>query len=182
MMSTIPASPTNRAEALAAFDTARDRFLVAFAQAPDEALAFVPPGDEYAVGVLVPHLVDPMERYMNQFRRILQANFGPLDFSTDTERLAREAQHHAELAAMRPTGADRPRLLAEMEAAHQQVRHTVGQLEDATFTRQAPVIYAGGSEPYPTSCRDIMGWLIDHYDEHTTQVADLLTSWWRRGL
>jgi hypothetical protein len=181
-MSTTADSLTDRTAALAAFDAAREAFLAAFAQAPDEALTYVPEGDEYAIGTLLAHLVDPMERYMDVFARTRRADFGPVDFAADTERAARESRRHAELVAMQPTGADRPRLLAELEAAHQQVRGTVGALEEATFTRQAPVIYSAGSEPYPTSCRDIMGWLIDHYDEHITQVGDLLARWRGHGL
>jgi DinB superfamily len=180
-MSTAPATLTDVPTALAAFDSARDAFLAAFARAPNDALGYVPTGDEYAIGVLVMHLVDPMDRYMSVFDLMRCAGFGRVDFSADAERTAREASRHADLVAARPTGADRQRLIDELQAAHQRVRTTVGTLDADTFARQAPVIYTAGADPYPTSCRDIMGWLIDHYAEHTTQIADLLADWRRQG-
>lgn len=176
-MSTTPANLAGSAAALARFDAARDAFLAAFAQAPDAALAYVPEGDEYAVGTLVAHLADPMRRYLEVFALIQSADFGPVDFSADAERTAREARRHAELVAMRPTGTDRSHLLADMDAAHRDVHATLATLDDATYTRQAPVIYSTGAAPYPTSFEDILGWLTDHYDEHTTQVGELLARW-----
>lgn len=181
-MSTAPASPSDRAAALATFDAARDAFLAAFAQAPDEALAYVPEGDEYAVGTLVPHLADVIDRYLGQFERMRQSSFAPLDLAADADSATRQSRRHAELAAFRPTAADRPRMLAELTDAHQRVHRTVHALDEATFTRQAPVIYSAGTDLYPTSCRDIMGWLSGHYDEHTTQVGQLLSRWRGHGL
>src|SRR3954447_11477776 len=64
---------------LKAFDEARDRFLAAFAQAPDEALPFVPPGDEYAIGVLPIHMLDPITRYMTLFELMVANDFGLVD-------------------------------------------------------------------------------------------------------
>ena len=169
--------PSEQEAALARFDAARDAFLEAFAQAPDEALAYVPTGEEYAVGTLLEHLNDPMRRYMNVFHRIRRADFGLVDLAADAERTTREEGRHAELVAMRPTGADRERLLAQLRATHQEVCGEVGALDEAAFVRQAPVIYSAGAQPYPTAYRDIMGWLVDHYEEHTAHVADLLRRW-----
>lgn len=165
------------AHALAAFDTARDTFLAAFAQAPDAALAYVPPGDEYALGGLLQHLCDPIDRYLDVYGRIVRAEFGLVDLAADPEFAAREARLHAAVVAARPTGADRPRLLAALQAAHGRVRAAFGALDAAAFARQAPVIYAAGAAPYPTAARDIVGWLADHYDEHTAQVRTMLAGW-----
>ena len=41
---------SDRAAVVAAFDAARDRFLAAFAEVPDEALTYLPEGDEFAIG------------------------------------------------------------------------------------------------------------------------------------
>ncbi len=163
--------------ALTAFDAARDAFLAAFADVPDAALAYVPAGDEYAVGTLLPHLCDPINRYLDVLGLARNAGFGLVDLAADPMRAEREAQRHAQLAATRPTGADRARLLADLAFAHEQAHGAVAALDGATFLRQAPVIYSAGSEPSPTSCQDIMGWLTDHYDEHTTQVGTMLAGW-----
>lgn len=171
--------PRGTQEALAAFDHARDAFLAAFAQAPDEALPFVPSGDEYAIGVLPIHLQVPMRDYMTLFAAIERNGFAPLDNSPDASRAEADARQHADLAARRPTGDERAAILIDLARSHQQVRERIAPLDDATFTRQAPVIYSAGAAPYPTSARDIMGWLIDHYNEHTEQVGTLLAQWRR---
>jgi hypothetical protein len=164
-------------EALAAFDQARDAFLTAFAQAPDEALSFVPPGDEYALGVLPIHLQDPMHDYMTLFAAMLRGGFAPLDRSSDASGADAAARHHADLAAQRPTGAERANMLRDLARAHQYVHTTVESLDEATFNRQAPITYSAGALPFPTSARDIMGWLTDHYREHTEQIGAMLELW-----
>src|SRR5260370_145436 len=107
------------------------------------------------------------------------AAFGSLDRTGPTEADSVSPERHAAIVAARPTGAERGALLAELAAAHERVRALVTSLDEATFMRSAPVIYPPASAPYATSCRDIMGWLTDHYDEHTAQVGQLLEAWRR---
>src|SRR5215471_7684783 len=164
-------------EQLNTFDEARDHFLAAFAQAPDEALPFVPPGDEYAIGVLPIHLLDPITRYMTVFEQMMASDFALVDRAGDPAALAWEAERHAHSAATRPTGAERAGMLRDLTAAHQKVVDRFSALDAATFTSQGPVIYPGSSDPYPTSAQDILGWLTDHYDEHTVQMGQLLDQW-----
>jgi DinB superfamily len=173
-------SASESATALAAFDQARDVFLAAFAQAPDEALPYVPPGDEYALGILPVHLQDPIHDYMDLFERIVRTDFASFDMSADAdaaEKAEASARHHRALAEQRPTGDDRAEMLADLARAHESVRARFAPLDDATFTRQAQVVFAGGGAPYPTSARIVVGWMTDHYDEHTQQVGELLTRW-----
>jgi DinB superfamily len=178
-MSAQTASGDGRTAALADFDSARDRFLAAFAAAPDAALPFVPAGEEYALGVLPMHLQDPMRHYMAVFDMIQVAGYSPLDLTGTAEEAAVSPERHAQIVATRPTGAERADMLAALDAAHERVRARVTALDEATFMRAAPVVYGPGAAPYPTSCRDIMGWLTDHYDEHTAQVGQLLEAWRR---
>src|SRR5258706_37888 len=96
---------------------------------------------------------------------------GRLDLTATTGADSVSPERHAAIVAARPTGAERGALLAELAAAHERVRALVTTLDEATFVRSAPVIYPPASAPYATSCRDIMGWLTDHYDEHTAQAA-----------
>jgi hypothetical protein len=171
---TADASVTER---LRTFDEARDHFLAAFAQAPDEALPFVPPGDEYAIGVLPIHLLDPITRYMGVFEQLMANDYGLVNRASDPAALAWEAERHAHSVATRPTGAERAGMLRDLAAAHQGVVTRFSALDAAAFTRQGPVIYPGSADPYPTSAQDILGWLTDHYDEHTAQMAQLLDAW-----
>src|SRR5947209_1801998 len=121
---------------LKTFDEARDHFLAAFAQAPDEALPFVPPGDEYAIGVLPIHMLDPITRYMTVFDQIMAGDFALVDRAADPAALAWEAERHQHSVATRPTGAERPGMLADLAAAHQRVVERFSALDAATFTRQ----------------------------------------------
>jgi hypothetical protein len=168
-------------EALAAFDHAYAAFLAAFGQAPDEALGYVPPGDEYALGVLPPHLQEVLQRYTWVLQQMVQSDFAPVDRSLDTEQEANEAKLHAFLVTARPTGADRAPMLAELAAAHQAAMRQLAALDAATSTRAVPVIYSAGSAPYPTSARDILGWLSDHYQEHIAQIGSMLAQWQAEG-
>ena len=175
-MSTSDLSEGQR-QALDAFDAARERFLAAFAQAPDEALAYIPEGDEYAIGTLLPHIRDTIDHYLGTLGLIREAGFGPVDLSSDPNTAQREAARHADLVALRPTVADRARLLGDLADAHRHVHEEVSALDGEDYDRQAPVVYSAGSEPFPTSCRDIMGWITAHYDEHTAQVTSMITGW-----
>lgn len=176
-MSAQAESGTGRAAALARFDRAYQDFLATFAQAPNEAMPYVPAGDEYALGGLLLHLQHPLRDYTDLLRRMLRADFAQVDLSADVARTATQEQRHEKLITWRPTGADRAGLLSGLESAHQEARAQLAALDDATFTRSAPVIYSAGTDPYPTSASDIIGWLIDHYQEHIVQVQAMLQDW-----
>jgi hypothetical protein len=171
---------TDRAAALTDFDTARDTFLAAFATVPDAALGYLPPGDDYALGALLKHLGDSMHHYLAVLDLVQAADYAPLDL-TQTAEPGTETERHAATVATRPSPADRAALLADLVATHESVRRRALDLDAAAFVRQAPVVYSPGGPSYPTGCGDILGWLADHYDEHTTQVGQLLASWRAAG-
>ena len=166
---------------IARFDAARDSFLTAFAQAPDEALPYTPAGEEYALGILPLHLQDSMNHYLDVYNRMTAANFGPVNLGADPALAQREAAQHQRLVTTKPTGANRAALLDDLNATHRRVTERFSALDDATVTRQANVIYSPGTAPYPTSVADILGWLTDHYDEHIAQTAQLLERWQSEG-
>ncbi len=176
-MSESPSTQGQAASLAARFDAARDTFLAAFAQAPDEALPYTPAGEDYALGVLPIHLQDSMNHYLDVYQRVTAANYGPVDLGADPANAAHAAEQHQRLTVTKPTGADRAAMLADLDATHRRVTERFRTLDDETVTRQAAVVYAPGSEPYPTSVADIFGWLTDHYDEHVAQTAQLLARW-----
>jgi hypothetical protein len=159
------------------FDAARDGFLAAFAQAPDEALPYTPAGEEYALGILPLHLQDSMNHYLDVYDRMTAANFGPVDLGVAPALAQQEAAQHQRLVTTKPTGADRAALLDSLNATHRRVTERFSALDDAAVARQADVVYSPGTDPYPTSVADIFGWLTDHYDEHIAQTAQLLDRW-----
>lgn len=173
-------SPTAQGQAaalVAHFDAARDAFLAAFAQAPDEALPYTPAGEEYALGVLPLHLQDSMSHYLDVYDRLSAASYGLVDLTADSARMAHDAELHARLITTKPTGADRAGMLADLTALHQRLNARFGGLDDAALTRKGDVVYTPGTEPYPTSVADIFGWLTDHYDEHVAQTTQLIERW-----
>ena len=180
-MSDASISESQAARLLTRFGAARDAFLAAFAQAPDAALPYTPAGDEYALGVLPPHLQDTMNHYLDVYARMADAHYGPVDLAADPARAEREAERHRRLVVTKPTGADRAGLLGDLAATHQRVHERFAALDDATVARKADVIYSAGTDPYPTSVADIFGWLTDHYDEHSEQTGRLLAQWQSEG-
>ncbi|HLJ81132.1 MAG TPA: DinB family protein [Ktedonobacterales bacterium] len=169
--------PPTREASLSALDQAYVQFLEAFRDVPDEALSYVPAGDEYALGILPEHLCDPLWKYSSQLDAMVRADFSQIDLSLDNIYEEAQARRHADLAAWRPLSAERGAMLARLKTAHQHAHSRLAALDDVTFTRTAPIVYTAGSEPYPTAARDIAGWLIDHYDEHTAQTRELLVRW-----
>jgi len=173
-----PTDPQGQAATLIArFDEARDGFLAAFAQAPDEALPYTPTGEEYALGILPLHLQDSMNHYLDVYDRMTAASFGPVNLGADPTLAQQEAAQHQRLVTTKPTGADRAALLDSLNATHRRVTERFAALDDMAVTRQADVVYSPGTDPYPTSVADIFGWLTDHYDEHIAQTAQLLERW-----
>ncbi len=166
-----------REAAILALDQAYAAFLEAFREVPDKALRFVPAGEEYALGILLEHLCDPLWSYSSQLDAMLRADYAQIDLSGDQVLAAAKATRHAKLAAWRPDASERAGMLERLATAHQHARSRLAALDDATFTRAAPVVYAAGTEPLPTSARDIAGWLTQHYDEHTAQTRSLLAQW-----
>jgi hypothetical protein len=159
------------------YDSAYRRFLVAFSAVPDSALDYLPADDEYALGVLSEHLSFTLWSYALQLDAMLDANFTLVDLSEDRMRAAEHERRRAELVVWRPSPADRPPMLRRLETAHHHYRTQIALLDEFTFERKAPIIYAAGSQHYPTSARDITRWLTDHYAEHTLQAQDLLRRW-----
>jgi DinB family protein len=163
----------DRDQALADFDRARAEWQQAFVRVPDNALDFLKPGDDYALGGLQVHVNWVLSHYLQVLRAISAARF------TETRS---EDPPGAEARALRdaksglPPGSRR-KALEEMARLHEAFRAAMDLLPDEDWTRQCPVVYGPGQDPYPTSPEDILGWLRDHYREHIAQSADLIAEW-----
>jgi hypothetical protein len=159
-----------RDAALADFEAARKEWESAFTQVPDGALAYLKPGDDYALGGLQVHV----NWVLTHYRRILDgiiagrfAQLGPQDAPGEAQAAGQNAK--AGLKA-----GDRARFLEEMGRLHSGVAAAISRMPDVDWSRKADVIYGEGQDPYPTSPEDILGWLRDHYREHVQQSADLI--------
>jgi len=159
----------DRENALADFDHARDDFEDAFEKVPDEALGYMPEGDDYSIGYLLTHITDVLTKYAGTVDKIQEAGYGEVHLSEDGEPGVPADQTIVRAAS-----------LEQMEAAHDTLAGKLREMAYKDFHRQAPVYYPGSTEPYPTGASDIIGWVTEHYREHIAHVAELLEGWNRR--
>jgi hypothetical protein len=163
----------DRDAALADFDAARKEWEAAFAQVPDGALAYLKPGDDYALGGLQVHVNWVLTHYRRALDGIVAGGFKPLG-PQDSPGEADAAAHKAREGLAK---GDRAKSIGDMARLHTAVTAAATKISSADWSRKAEVVYGEGQDPYPTSPEDIVEWLRDHYREHVTQSADLIDAW-----
>jgi hypothetical protein len=162
-----------RDEALADFELARTEWETAFTYVHNDALAYLKPGDDYALGGLQVHVNWVLTHYRRVMDGIVAGGFeqlGPQDGPGDAEAAGKRAK--AGLGRR-----ERTKSLEEMGRLHVAIVAAVKELPEEDWSRKAHVIYGEGQDPYPTSPEDIVEWLRDHYREHVQQSADLIGDW-----
>ncbi|HEY8952974.1 MAG TPA: DinB family protein [Candidatus Dormibacteraeota bacterium] len=162
-----------REAALADFEAARKQWESAFAQVPDEALAYLKAGDDYALGGLQVHVNWVLIHYRRVLDGIVAGGFkalGPQDAPGEGDAAGRRAKEGL-------AKGERPKALDEMGRLHAAVSTAVNRMPAGDWSRKAEVVYGEGQDPYPTSPDDILEWLRDHYREHVKQSADLVEEW-----
>lgn len=162
-----------RDSALADFEAARKEWEEAFGRVPDDALTYLKPGDDYALGGLLVHVNWVLEHYHRVLSGIVKSRFesiGPQD-PPGAEAKARD------LARRGLSSAERRKSIDDMARLHAAVYEAVRNLDLADWGRKALVVYGAGEDPYPTCPEDIVGWLREHYREHVEQTADLIEEW-----
>jgi hypothetical protein len=157
---------------LADFDRARAEFEDAVRGAPDAALRYRAPGDDYALGGLVVHVIQVLEHYTDVLNAIHTA-----DWQSPTAPPSLTSDSDAALIRDGFGGDSRADVLTRMRAAHAGLVNAVRAEPAEWFSRAAPVTYASSSEPFPTSPADVVGWVRDHYAEHTQQIGALVADW-----
>jgi ketosteroid isomerase-like protein len=158
--------------ALERFDAAGAAYRKAMEAAPAEALGHRHPGDDYTLGGLAYHVNAVLRHYRATAHAMLDAGFRETA-APDSSRLFEEANARAGLT---PSEADRAAGLAETADLHAAVRELLAAVGPGDLGRPAPVRFGPG-DPYPTRLADVLGWLTDHYAEHTAQVASLVAEW-----
>ncbi len=163
----------DREAALADFEAARAEWESAFAKAPDDALPYLKPGDDYALGGLLVHVNWVLTHYRRVLDGIIAGRFGQLG----PQDPPGEAEAAVQKAKAGLVSGQRAKALTEMGRLHAAVVSAVRRLPEGDWERKAAVIYGASQDPYPTSPYDVIGWLRDHYREHVQQSADLVEDW-----
>ena len=152
-------------------------FVEVIASVPEEALGFLKPGDDYALGGLVYHVNAVLEHYGVVLDTILESGFAEIT-PADPPGLFESANARAKegLAPEQRAGA-----LAEVKRLHDAVAASLESVGDADWQRKAAVHYGHGQDAFATSPADVAGWLIDHYREHVPHARQLLDDWKAAG-
>ncbi len=140
--------------------------------APDAALRYRAVGDDYALGGLVVHITQVLDHYTDVLNAIHTA-----DWQSPTAPPSVTTDDDAALIRDGFGGESRADALGRLREAHAALVNAVRAEPSEWFSRSAPVTYSGSSEPYPTSPADVVGWVSDHYAEHTQQIAELIADW-----
>jgi hypothetical protein len=160
-------------DALTDFEAARKGWDTAFAQVPDEALAYLKPGDDYALGGLQVHVNWVLVHYRRILDGLIDGGFAPLD------PLDPPGEHddfnRRSKAGLTPES--RRVALEDAASVHRAVLEVVTELPEESWSRKTAVVYGAGQDPYPTSPEDVIGWLADHYREHVQQCPELVAEW-----
>jgi hypothetical protein len=166
-------SVVSKDEALADLESGRKEWEAAFAQVPDEALAYLKPGDDYALGGLQVHVNWVLVHYRRVLDGLVDRGFTPLPPLDPPDE-------NAEFNQRAKAGLDREsrrQALEDMASVHRAVVETANQVPDEGWSRKTPVTYGVGQDPYPTSADDVIGWLAGHYREHVQQCPELVADW-----
>jgi hypothetical protein len=164
----------DREAALRAFAQARTGFQDAYRPIPDDALCYVPQGEDYTLGGLVVHVTDIIAHYDRVLDGMVGSGYQQVRIvDPDEDRPRIES-----LIRSGYSGAERAQIFSEMGSAHDALAAKVRTMPASDYTRKAPVLYGpDAAEPYETRAADILGWLIDHYREHIAQATELLATW-----
>jgi len=162
----------DREAVLAEFDRARLDFEDSLRRAPDAALRYKPAGEDYALGGLVVHVSDVLRRYALLVDALRAAEFAPIK-APDSPTPAEDAAQIGEGFS----GEARPAVLEAMRSAHSAFVDAITNTPANALARKADVTYGNAEQPHPTAPLDVVGWVLDHYREHTQQVGDLVSAW-----
>src|ERR1700694_763564 len=135
-----------REAALADFEAARKEWESAFAKVPDDALGYLKPGDDYALGGLLVHVNWVLTHYRRVLDGIVAGRFGQLG----PQDPPGEGETAVQKAKVGLVSAQRAKALNEMGRLHMAVVTAVSRLPEGDWVRKAAVIYGEGQGPQPT--------------------------------
>jgi hypothetical protein len=163
-----------RKDALAKLDAAHAAIADAFAAMPDDALAWLKPGDDYAIGGVAIHLIQSLDGYIGTLAALDAAGYRDTEGPGEDETIVDAQLAHARRGV---SAAERSSTFAEMRTKHERLAALARRPSDAQFEALLGVTYPGDEAPYPTSVALVVQWMTDHYVEHVPHVQTLYSQW-----
>lgn len=163
-----------KAEALAKLDDARDAIIRTYAAMPDEALAWLKPGDDYAIGGILIHLIQALDGYVGTLMALRAAGYRDTEGPGEEEAMVEAQLVHARRGL---TPAERDATLGAMRAKHDRLGALARGASEAEFAALVGITYPGDKVPYPTSVALVVRWMTEHYAEHVPHAEQLFTAW-----
>jgi hypothetical protein len=163
-----------KSESLGRLEAAHGAIQDTFATMPDAALGWLKPGDDYAIGGIVIHLIQSLDGYIGTLEALRAAGF------TDTEGPGEdEAVVDAQLVHARRglAPAERASTFTEMRTKQARLATLAATADEAQFGTLVGVRYPGDESPYPTSVALVVQWMTEHYAEHVPHAQQLFAEW-----
>ena len=163
-----------RDEALAKMDAAHAALADAFAAMPDDALAWLKPGDDYAIGGIVIHLIGSLDGYIGTLAAMHAAGYRDTEGPGEDEAIVDEQLAHARRGL---SPAERAATFAEMKTKHRSLSDLARRASEAQFVELVGITFPGDEVPYPTSVALVAQWMTEHYAEHVPHAMALFAEW-----
>ncbi len=163
-----------KTEALARLDAAHSSIQETFASMPDAALAWLKPGDDYAIGGIVIHLIQSLDGYIRTLEALRAAGFNDTEGPGEDEAVVEAQLAHAR-RGLDPN--ERTATFAEMREKQARVAVLAATASEAQFDALVGVRYPGDEAPYPTSAALVVQWMTEHYAEHVPHAKQLFAEW-----
>jgi hypothetical protein len=165
-----------RADALAKMDATHAAIGETFTAMPDAALAWLKPGDDYAIGGIVIHLIQSLDGYIATLEALRAAGFTDTLGPGEDEKAVDAQLVHAR-RGLAPD--ERVATFTEMRQKHTRLAELAGGASEAQFGTLVAVRYPGDEAPYPTSVALVLQWMTEHYAEHVPHAQQLFAEWKR---
>ena len=155
-------------------DAAHAAIVDTFAAMPDAALAWLKPGDDYAIGGIVIHLIGSLDGYIGTLAALGAAGFRDTQGPGEDEAVVDAQLAHAR-RGLDP--AERASTFADMKAKHRSLSDLARASTEAQFEALVGVTFPGDDVPYPTSVALVAQWMTEHYAEHVPHAQALFAEW-----
>ncbi len=163
-----------KTDAIGRLDAAHRSIEETFAAMPDPALAWLKPGDDYAIGGIVIHLIQSLDGYIATLEALRAAGFTDTDGPGEDEAVV-DAQLVRARRGLTPD--ERAATFADMRAKQSRLAALAASADEGQFATLVAIRYPGDEAPYPTSVALVVQWMTEHYAEHVPHANGLFAEW-----